>query len=111
MKNKILLVSALTMVASVAVGKKAHAWGQYGHQQVNDAAITVLGTGNGLGKCFNDNRYVVKRAAITPDVEWKADMQLKTLSDADKTKRYDDDKYEHPMHFDEADAWVPNPRP
>ena len=102
---------AVSMVASAFHAQKAQAWGQYGHQQVNDAAITVLGTSNGLGKCFDSNRYVIKRAAITPDVEWKADMLLKTLSPADKTKRMDDDKYEHPMHFDEVDAWVPNPRP
>ncbi len=111
MKNKFLLASAVSLVASVGLPQKAQAWGQYGHQQVNDAAVTVLGASNGLGKCFTANRYLLKRAAITPDVEWKADMSLKTLSPEDKAKRFDDDKYEHPMHFDEADAWVPNPRP
>ncbi|MBI3544379.1 MAG: hypothetical protein HY075_13995 [Deltaproteobacteria bacterium] len=117
--------------------ERAHAWGQYGHEQGNDAAVTVLGESNGLGRCFGENRYLIRRMAVTPDIEWKNDMMAVTpemkakkeaenealvaagkkpkpiskmvLSKEDYSKRLDDDKYEHPMHFDEVDAWAPNP--
>ena len=105
-----VVLSALTLALALPA-HEAYGWGQYGHEQINDAAVDLLGASSGLGKCFDQARYVVKRLAISPDMEWKTDVLLKNLSAADKAKREDDNRYEHPLHFDEVDAWVPNPKP
>ena len=104
-------ISSLTLlVASLHAftASNSHAWGQYGHEQINDAAVSLFGTSTRLGQCFNSNRYIMKRYSITPDVEWKADFPLSRLSQADLAKRADNDKYEHSLHFLDADAWVPH---
>ena len=111
MKMRLAVFAISLAGVTSAFGPAAWGWGQYGHEQVNDAAIDVLGTSNGLGKCLDDARYLVRRLAITPDMEWKTDLYLPTLAPADKAKRLDDNQYEHQLHFDEVDAWVTNPKP
>lgn len=109
--KKLLTLSLSAALCQTLFGAvNAHAWGQYGHEQINDAAITLLENSGGLWGCLDSNRYVMRRMAIVPDVEWKSDMQLANLSEGDKSKRFDNNKYEHPLHFDEVDAWVPHPR-
>lgn len=84
----------------------AFGWGQYGHQQVNSAAIDLLDANSSIGKCLKDARKTIVRYAITPDVEWKEDEVLKTLAENEKGPRREADCYEHPLHFFEADAFI-----
>jgi hypothetical protein len=53
------------------------AWGAYGHQQINSAALWLL-TGAPLVGCMTTNSDYIVRLAITPDADWK-------MSDAGKS--------------------------
>jgi hypothetical protein len=110
MSKNTLIVFMGFVLAAATTRSSAYGWGQYGHEQGNDAAITLLGTSDGLGECFNENRYLIRRMAVAPDIEWKVEMVL-SMPPEDKSKRYDDDAYEHPLHYGEVDAWIPNPKP
>lgn len=85
----------------------AWGWGSYGHQQVNRAAVKLLGqdpSSAGLGKCFTTNLNFIQRLSITPDYDWK---NLGSKPDAElQTMRMSTDHYEHPHHYFEADAFI-----
>lgn len=62
----------------------AHAWGSYGHQQVNVAAVQLLGRvatpqAADFAACLSANRSFMARLAITPDVDWKMTSQDRFL--------------------------------
>ena len=94
------------LVGLVLASPFAFGWGQYGHEQVNSAAIDLLDTNTSIGKCFRDARKTIVRYAITPDIEWKTDLQVKTLSSQSSQQRRKNDCYEHPLHFFEADSFI-----
>ncbi len=104
----------LNFVFGILISGNAFGWGQYGHETVNQTAIDLLSPSDSIGACFQNPaaRYLMTRYAVTPDIEWKTDMQIKTLSPEDAKARHQDDCYEHPLHFFEADAFVaPNSDP
>jgi hypothetical protein len=104
-KFKCVSVWTIALFLTLTSAERAHAWGQYGHQQVNDAAMTLLGEKHPLGGCLNKNTYLIKRLSITPDMEWKGMAHLRDLSREDNDKRVQNDKEEHPLHFFERDAY------
>ncbi len=59
----------LFVIAALSFGR-AYGWGQYGHEQVNSAAIEQASKSK-IGMCFKQARETVLRYAITPDIEWK----------------------------------------
>lgn len=81
-------------------------WGQYGHEQVNSAAIDLLDPSLSMTKCFRDARHMMIRYAITPDVEWKANVKIKNITRANFLSQRSNDCVEHPFHFFEADAFA-----
>lgn len=83
----------------------AFAWGQYGHEQVNEAAVQLLANSHPLKTCLTKNDVLIKRYAISPDMDWKAGAYSRNLSAEDRTKRAQNDKEEHPLHFFEVDAF------
>lgn len=98
----------LILIPALSFSSFAQGWGQYGHEAVNQSAIDLLSTSDSIGACFQTPaaRYLVTRYAVTPDIEWKTDMSLPNLDSEDKLARRDNDCYEHPLHFFEADAFV-----
>ncbi len=83
---------------------KARAWGSYGHEQVNSAALHLL-AGKSYGGCLSQNENLIVRYAETPDMDWKA---IGRLPDDPALRRLtvQADHYEHPLHFFEADAFA-----
>lgn len=81
------------------------AWGNYGHQQINVAALKLLPPGP-LRDWLVRSTPAVQRLAITPDYDWKmigrapADPEL-------KKKKLAVDRQEHPLHYFECDAFDP----
>ncbi len=98
-----LLPLIASILPSVALG-----WGQYGHQQVNAAAVELLDPSSGIGKLFSANTDLLKRLSITPDMEWKrggAGSDSETL-DADLQEPSKSDTQEHALHYFELDAFL-----
>ncbi len=93
-------------------------WGNYGHEQINNAAVDILSQkGSALGACFKKNRDMIVRLGITPDFDWKKyspvdkDKTQKALFTAAELSKLwslqlKADKSEHPLHYFEADAFV-----
>jgi hypothetical protein len=113
MNNKFILLGVSFLAVSVST--KAFGWGQYGHEQINNAAIDILAEDGGedakaAADCFKANKDVVTRLAITPDMDWKMIGNNKDLPADEKHKKAIADKHEHPLHFFEADAFA-NPPP
>ncbi len=99
------LVPALVLVSAFCVVTAVLGWGSYGHQQINNAAIKLMDPGNPLARCFLKNMSLVTRYAITPDYEWK--LVGKAPDDPKlKSKKASNDRYEHPLHFFEPDAFI-----
>src|SRR5687767_7853069 len=86
----------LALVASTLVSLSSapsHAWGGYGHQQVNAAAVKLLDTlapqgSKAFVRCAKVQRDLLVRFAVTPDVDWKMNpndrLLMWTLQDLDK---------------------------
>lgn len=108
MKLKSLSLWTVPLLIGLTPAERAHAWGQYGHEQVNDAAMEIIGKKNPLGACLNKNERLIQRYSITPDMEWKGMVQIRDLSEDDRVKRAQNDKEEHPLHFFERDAYFSN---
>ena len=82
------------------------AWGQFGHEQINDASIVLVNELNPkLGACLVRNRHTVLAHSITPDRLWKKRENLNGLSSSDVQKRLEVDQEEHSLHFFERDAF------
>ena len=100
-------VSGLTtLIFITSHSEKALAWGQYGHQQINTAAVALVSQTGDIGRCLADADYSMRRLAISPDMEWKMDVKVDLPEDV-LHQRMQDDQYEHSLHFFEADAFVP----
>ncbi len=84
--------------------QSAFGWGSYGHQQINAGAIELIKRTN-LGICMNQSRAMMVRLAITPDFEWKM-LGTPPTDPALLAKKKRNDKYEHPLHYFEADAFI-----
>jgi hypothetical protein len=107
MKRILLMTVATTTALMISTHSQiARAWGQYGHQQINTAAVTLVSQTGEIGRCLSDADYTMRRLAISPDMEWKMDVKVELAEDILK-KRMQDDQYEHSLHFFEADAFVP----
>jgi hypothetical protein len=132
MSNQHALKKALSVAILLAAlfgsCPEARAWGSYGHQQVNVAALELFNEllrDSSMGKCMKMNDKFIQRLAITPDYDWKklgteidsnfnpVDPKFKTLPDGSHNPAYRfsdprivSDDYEHPLHYFEADAFI-----
>lgn len=97
-------IFGLIYVSLAFVAIKAHGWGSYGHEQINSAAVGVIAD-TPLGKCLKKNSPYVIRLAITPDMEWKF-YGVSPTNPMVLAKKKDNDKYEHPLHYFEPDAFI-----
>jgi hypothetical protein len=105
----------------------AWAWGSYGHEQVNDAAVRLIASPyftpeqktdkklvdilkekKSFAGCIGRNRDYLVRLAITPDYEWKRLFAIwrKLPSQDLKKKVSENDLYEHKLHYFEPDAYL-----
>ncbi|MCX5795177.1 MAG: hypothetical protein NTY77_06780 [Elusimicrobia bacterium] len=81
---------ACAAVCFCACVGSAFGWGDYGHEQVNGAAVQLLlGRNRGLAQFLAPNSALLRRLSITPDADWKSSLQQ-----------------EPPLHFFEVDAFV-----
>ena len=104
---KIKFVATVFVSGVMFYSNAVFSWGQFGHQQVNSAAIDLLDSKTAIGSCLQTDaaKKLMLRYAITPDLEWKMDLKMTNLSHEDFMNRKDNDCYEHPLHFFEADAF------
>lgn len=85
---------------------RALGWGSYGHEQINRVAARLLAD-TVMGRWMRKNEGMLQRLSVTPDYDWKrvgvppTDPQLVLL-------RNQIDRYEHPLHYFEADAFLLN---
>lgn len=101
MKSSLRMIVA--SCALLALSSSAFGWGSYGHQQINISALKLI-QNTPLGKCWIQSQELIQRLAISPDYDWK--MVGKNPTDPKLLeKRRDNDRYEHPLHFFEADAF------
>ena len=97
----------LVLLLALLHAKQSWAWGSYGHQQINRAAVKFLSRVP-IGSCFSKNLVFLQRASITPDYEWKR-VGKKPPTLALNQRRAINDSFEHPLHYFEVDAFVPPP--
>ena len=83
----------------------AEAWGRYGHEQVNGAAIEIL-PDSPLGSCLKTHQRLLIRYGLTPDMDWKANQRIESLPVRAQRARRNADRCEHPLHFFEVDAFL-----
>ncbi len=120
--------AAIVLASFLGSSSEARAWGSYGHQQVNAAALELFNEllpNSSMGKCMKMNDKFIQRLAITPDYDWKklgteidsnytpVDPKSKKGPDGKRNPDYHfsdprivSDDYEHPLHYFEADAFV-----
>jgi hypothetical protein len=98
---------SLLIVLSFFFTTHAFAWGSYGHEQVNRAAVMLLER-SPAGQCFKQNMNMVQRLSITPDFDWK-NLGTKPVSPDLVHLRASADNFEHPNHYFEADAFIKRP--
>lgn len=98
---KKLLVSIITLQF---ISTNAMGWGSYGHQQINVMAIKII-QNTPTGKCFDRNKDLIQRLAITPDYEWKWGGVAPTNPIVKSKKSYID-RFEHHLHYFEPDAFL-----
>lgn len=82
-------------------------WGQFGHQQINAAAVDLLDSKTAIGTCFQNGeaKELISRYASTPDLEWKDSSFARGLTVKDIENRKSADCYEHQLHFFAQDAF------
>lgn len=99
---------AMALAALVLGGPRGFGWGSYGHQQIADVAMDLVGLADGAGgRWLDENRRTVLRLSITPDCEWKADGGCPLPKDPALRKLVRAaDRFEHPLHWFEPDAFV-----
>ena len=94
------------IVGCLLVSCQCWGWGSYGHEQINRAAAIVI-SNHPIGRWMNKNLLTVQRLAVTPDYDWKrvglppSDPKLVELRNLA-------DRYEHPLHYFEVDAFLFN---
>jgi len=86
-RARVVLGAALCLGLSAS---RAFGWGEYGHEQVNGAAVRLLlGRHRGLAQFLGPNSALLRRLSITPDADWKSSFAQ-----------------EPPLHFFEVDAFI-----
>jgi hypothetical protein len=104
MKTQLHILVTAALFIQTGTISKAFAWGDYGHEQINHAALELI-EGTPIGKCLKKSSDAVVRLSITPDYDWKkvgrppSDREL-------AAQRAHIDKFEHPLHYFEADSYV-----
>jgi hypothetical protein len=97
--KKLFAIITIQFVSNLGFG-----WGSYGHQQINIAAIKII-QNTPVGKCFDRNKNLIQRLAITPDYEWKW-LGNPPTNPITKSKKSYIDRFEHHLHYFEPDAFV-----
>ena len=94
--------SCLCLSASQAFG-----WGDYGHEQVNGAAVQLLlGRQRGLAQFLAPNSALLRRLSITPDADWKSSAGRPGATPEESAKQRVINQVEPPLHFFEVDAYI-----
>ncbi len=126
--KKSLALLAVLSALTIAQAPNALAWGSYGHQQVNYAAVELIAdqaAGNAMSQCIKTNAKMIQRLAISPDYDWKKlgteidrnyeNVPLSAKKNADGSRiegyhssdpRLKSDGFEHPLHYFEVDAFT-----
>lgn len=98
--------AALVFLVGSVFNPSGYGWGAYGHEQVSAVAVTLV-RDTPLGKWLFRNTDTLERLSITPDCEWKANRSCKLPEDEHlKNLVFRADRYEHPLHFFEPDAFI-----
>ena len=100
---------ALACVAAcfLASVPSAFGWGDYGHEQVNGAAVhLLLGRHRALAQFLLPHSALLRRLSITPDADWKSSARRSAATPEESAKQRAVDQLEHPLHFFEVDAFI-----
>lgn len=71
------ILAQLTLLGACLAPQLVWAWGDYGHQQISDAALKLLSdeslkvTRPSVARCMAANRAALLRVVISPDTDWK----------------------------------------
>src|SRR5437762_417617 len=103
-----LLIFPVFISVLFGLSREAFGWGAYGHQQVNHAAVQIMGKSphfRSYAACFTTNIDFITRLGITPDYDWKW-LGTPPTDEALIAKKHQNDRYEHSLHFFEADSYA-----
>ncbi len=96
----------LALVCLLTLSQSGWGWGSYGHEQINRAAALSIEK-HPFGKWLVKNLPTVQRLGVTPDYDWK-NIGIAPEDEGLRKNRSSADRYEHPLHYFEVDAFLPN---